>query len=338
MKIKMYLLLVMLSTLASAQIKGNAPTISRQNVMSSTYLANPQSYGNAITNFRQQPLVPNANITIDVKALNNVVADAYTAVFNMVQIGETSEQTNNLMTERVNKVKIELMAHGINDNDIVIDVISFVPAYETVVENKLFSKKYNEVPVGFELQQNIHVKFTKVNQFEKILSACANNEIYNLVKVDYFINDIKAVYTTLRMEILKALQEKQQFYKDMGFDLSLYKPMIADTKYCYFPKEFYKNYQAFNCISLEAIKKSKGVLTAKEQTAYYYEPLSFKEYDVVLNPAIVEPVIQVGMEIKLQYIEKQKSEQPKEKEVIKNRFFMVSDEGNINITELKLEQ
>ncbi|WP_044400021.1 SIMPL domain-containing protein [Lacinutrix sp. Hel_I_90] len=336
MKLKFYVLLVLLSTFASAQIKGNAPAVYGQNVMSSADLGNAQVYG-ATTAFRQQQLVPNANITIDVKALNNVVADAYTAVFNLVQIGETSQDTNTLMNERVNKVKTELITHGINSNDIVIDVISFVPVYETVVEKKLFSKKYNEVPVGFELQQNIHVKFSKVNQFEKILSACANNEIYNLVKVDYFIEDIKAVYTNLRAEILKVLKEKQQFYKDLGFDLTDYKPIIADTKYCYFPKEFYKHYEAFACTSLEAIKKNQGVLSAEKQISYYYDPLSFKAYDVVLNAAIVEPVIQVGMEIKLQYAERPKEEAPKEKEVIKNKFFMVSDEGTINVKELKLE-
>lgn len=336
MKLKLYVLLVLLSTFASAQIKGNAPVVYGQKVMSSADLGNAQVYG-ATTTFRQQQLVPNANITIDVKALNNVVADAYTAVFNLVQIGETSQDTNNLMNERVNKVKTELITHGINSNDIVIDVISFVPVYETVVEKKLFSKKYNEVPVGFELQQNIHVKFSKVNQFEKILSACANNEIYNLVKVDYFIEDIKTVYTNLRAEILKVLKEKQQFYKDLGFDLTGYKPIIADTKYCYFPKEFYKHYEAFACTSLEAIKKNQGVLTAEKQISYYYDPLSFKAYDVVLNAAIVEPVIQVGMEIKLQYAERPKEEAPKEKEVIKNKFFMVSDEGTINVKELKLE-
>lgn len=339
MKFKIYFLLLLASTFASAQIKGNAAHISRQNVMSSESLGNANIYGNNITNFRQQQLRPNAHITIDVKALNNVVADSYTAVFNMVQIGETSEDTNKLMNERVNKVKTALTAHGINYNDIVIDVISFVPVYETIVEKKLFSKKYNEVPVGFELQQNIHVKFTKVNQFEKILSACANNEIYNLVKVDYFIKNIKAVYTNLRAEILKVLKEKQQFYKDLGFDLTNYKPTVADMKYCYFPKEFYKHYQAFNSISLEAIKKPKGIVKVKKQTSYYYEPLSFKEYDTVINASIVEPVIQVGMEIKLQYVEKPKEEEQEivEKEVIKNRFFMVSDEGNITVKELKLD-
>jgi uncharacterized protein YggE len=341
MKFKISLLaLFLINTFSYSQIKGNATTISRQNIMSEKALGNANIYGNQVSSFRQHNLVPNPTITIEVKALNNVVADSYTAVFNMVQIGETSEETNRLMNERVTKVKTALLANGILETDFIIDVISFVPVYETVVERKLFSKKYNEVPKGFELQQNIHIKFTKVNQFEKILSACANNEIYNLVKVDYFIEDIQAVYTKLRQEILKTLKEKQQFYSDLGFNLKTYNPIIADTKYCYFPKEFYKNYQAFNSISLEAIKKPRGIVSVKKQTSYYYDPISFKDYDIVINASIVEPVIQIGMEIKLQYSPKPiepKAPEPIEKEVIKNKYFVISNDGAINIKELKLE-
>jgi len=241
------------------------------------------------------------------------------------------------MNDRMNKVKSTLLSKGIPAKDFVIDVISFVPVYETVVERKLFSKKYNEVPKGFELQQNLHIKFNKVEQFESILSACANNEIYNLVKVDYFINDIQAVYKRLRVEILKILKDKQQFHSDLGFDLKDYKPLIADMEYCHFPKEFYKNYQAYNSISLEAIKKNKGVITAKKQTSYYYDPISFKDYDMVINPSIVEPVVQIGMEIKLQYHPKPKEQKPIEKEVVKNKYFVISNDGAINVKELKLE-
>ncbi|WP_452225144.1 SIMPL domain-containing protein [Lacinutrix chionoecetis] len=337
MKHTIYFTLLLFVSLATAQIRGNATTISRQNVIQAESLGNANIYSNNLNTFRHQNLVPNAMLTIDVKALNNVIADSYTAVFNLVQVGETAEETNKLMNDRVAKVISELSAKGILSKDIIIDVISFVPVYETVVEKKLFSKTYTEVPKGFELQQNLHIKFTKVNQFEKILSACANNEIYNLVKVDYFIENIEAVYTKLRSEILKVLKEKKQFYTDMGFDLATYKPTIADIKYCHFPREFYKSYQAFNSISLEAIKKNKGIVTAKKQTSYYYDPLSFKEYDIVINPSIVEPVIQIGMEIKLQYREKPKEEKPAEKEVIKNKYFVLSNDGDIKVKELKLE-
>jgi hypothetical protein len=328
------MLILFISASAYTQIKGNAISISRQNIATKD-LGNGYSYGQASPSFRLQNLVPNPTITLDVKALSNIIATSYTAVFNMTQIGATSEETDKLMKERVTKVKSDLLSKGILIQDIVIDVISFVPVYETIVEKKLFSKKYIEIPMGFELQQNIHIKFTQVNQFETILTSCANNEIYNLVKVDYFINNLQDVYKKLRIEILKELKEKQAFYKNLGFDLTQYEPVIADNKYCYFPRDFYKNYQAFNSISMEALKKNRGVFKAKKQTSYYYDPISFRDYDVVINPSIVEPVIQIGMEIKLQYTPKPLDQKPTEKEVIKNKYFLVSPDGSIDIKEIK---
>ena len=335
MKKLIFTSLIILYTISNfAQIKGNALSISRQNIASKD-LGNGYVYGNNTNQFQQQNLIPNPTITVDVKALSNIVASSYTAVFNVTQIGKTSEETNNLMKERTQKLRNDLATKGIVTNNFVIDVISFVPVYETIVEKKLFSKKYVEVPKGFELQQNIHIKFTKVIQFEEILAACANNEIYNLVKVDYFIDNLQEVYKKLRVEILKELKEKQGFYNNLGFDLTEYTPTIADNKYCYFPRDFYKNYQAFNCISMEALKKNRGIYQVKKQTSYYYDPISFRDYDVVINPSIVEPVVQIGMEIKLQYTPKPKEEKPTEKEVIKNKYYIISPDGSIDIKEIK---
>ena len=120
MKNTFYLVLLLCFSLASAQIKGNATTISRQNVIQAEDLGNANIYGNNINAFRHQNLIPNPTITIDVKALNSIVADSYTAVFNLVQIGETAEDTNKLMNERVNDVKSALTAQGIFSKDIII--------------------------------------------------------------------------------------------------------------------------------------------------------------------------------------------------------------------------
>jgi len=321
-----------------AQHKGNykqQETISRQNITSAKYLGNAGVY-NPNNRLGFKNLRPNAAITIDVKALCNVKATSYTAVFNISQIGATAEETHQLMKTRIDNVKKELLLAGISKDNLVIDVISFVPVYEIEVVKKIFSKKYNEIPKGFQLQQNIHIQFTKTNQFEKILATCAKNEIYNLVKVDYFIKDIHLVYKKLQDALLKQVAEKKAYYKVLGFDLSTYNVMMADDKYCYFPKNFYKNYQAFNSVSFDAIKKEKGVTTAKKLTSYYYQPLTYENYDVVINPSILEPVVQVGMDLKLQYNLKPKEQKPIVKTEIKtvHKYYVIAPDGSIDIKEL----
>jgi len=327
--------LFMLPIICFTQHKGNASheKISRQNIASG--LGNAVLYGKPPKQ-HQTNLYTSNNITIDLKALCNVKANSYTAIFNLAQIGTTAEETHSLMKERIDHMKTSLASQGILAKDITIDVISFIPRYEVAVEKKLFSKKYNEVPKGFELQQNIHIRFTETHQFEKILAACAKNEIYNLVKVDYFIKDIHLIYKKLQAALLKLVAEKKTFYTTLGFDFKTFNTQVADNKYCYFPKDFYHSYQAFNSISFEAIKKSKGITKAQKLTSYYYQPLTYENYDIVMNPSILEPVVQVGMDLKLLYNPKPK-EQPKltPQPKTNHKYYVVSPNGNIDIKELK---
>ncbi len=331
------LLLIFSCCYLTAQHKGNynqiTRDISRQNILTS---GNAQIYNPVIQQQIYKVLNPSNVLTIDVKALQNVSATTYTAIFNVSQIGPTAEKTNQLLKERIDSIKYRLNSKGVNQKDIVIDVISFVPVYEVEVTKKLFSKTYTEVPKGFELQQNIHIQFTKTNQFEAILEACAKSEVYNLVKVDYFIEDIQTVYKNLQDQLLKLIESKKAYYKALGFDLTQYNIAIADDKYCYFPKDFYQSYQAYNSVSFDALKKGKAISTAKKQTSYYYQPLTYESYDVVVNPSILEPVVQIGMNIKLLFTPKpkEKKEQPISKTEIDHKYYVISPNGTIDVKEL----
>ncbi|MCK8482165.1 SIMPL domain-containing protein [Psychroserpens algicola] len=317
-----------------AQHKGNYDQISRQNILLS---GNATIYNPTVQQNINKGLTPSTHVFIDVKALQNVQATTYTAIFNVSQIGPTADSTALLINQRIQNIKSQLKPLGITDDDIAVDVISFVPNYEIEVQKKLFSKTYTEVPNGFELQQNLHIQFTKTSQFESILTACAKSEIYNLVKVDYYIEHIAEVYKNLQTKLLKLIEEKKAYYKVLGFDLANYNVAIADDQYCYFPKDFYQSYQAFNSVSFEAIKKNRGITTAKKQTSYYYQPLSYENYDVVVNPSILEPVVQIGMNIRLQYSPKPKEVKPEPvvKTEIKHKYYVVSPNGTIDIKALQ---
>ncbi|MFP4847110.1 SIMPL domain-containing protein [Winogradskyella sp. PE311] len=330
-------LAMLLFSSIQGQHKGNynqiTQDISRQNILTS---GNANIYNPAIQQQIHKTLHPTNVLTIDVKALQNTSATTYTAVFNLSQIGPTAEATNALMKARIDSIKMRLDTKGITQKNIAIDVISFVPKYEIEVTKKLFSKTYTEVPKGFELQQNIHIQFTKTSQFELILEACAKSEVYNLVKVDYFIEDIQNVYKNLQDQLLKLIENKKVYYQALGFEMSDYNVAIADDKYCYFPKDFYQSYQAYNSVSFESFNKDKGVTQAQKQTSYYYQPLTYERYDIVINPSILEPVVQIGMNIKLVFTPKpkEKEQAPITKTEIDHKYYVISPNGTIDVKEL----
>jgi hypothetical protein len=288
---------------------------------------------------QHQASLPAARAHLDLKlrSLYNIEATDYTAVFNINQVGPSSEKTLELMENRIEKVKSILLAKGLKEEDFTIDMISFVPKYEIEVTKKLFSKTYTEVPVGFALQQNLLINYQDDSLFPAILSACASAEIYNLVKVDYYIDNIQEKYQALEQELLKKVEEKRAYYEKLGFTMADYTVTMGEQRYYHTPKNFYKSYQAANTVSMESMEKNQGVQRVEKPISYYYEPIGYQGYDIVLNPAIRKPVIQLGIDLVLLYVKKpeqQKQPEPITKTVVKQKYFIISQEGVADIIEL----
>jgi len=57
-------------------------------------------------------LQPSNILNLNLRSLYNIEATDYTAVFNINQLGETAEETQQLMKDRINAVKTNLKAQG----------------------------------------------------------------------------------------------------------------------------------------------------------------------------------------------------------------------------------
>lgn len=247
---------------------------------------------------------PNSNdFELSVKGLANVKADTYVAIFSVTQVGKTAKEVNELINERINS--------GINSIksligvETYVDMISFVPMYEYETEKKIFSKKtYNEVPAGFELKKNIHIKYSNPNALNTIITAFSKAEIYDLVKVDYFSNKIDATKKALMQKAKSILKEKLQNYESIvSYEFDSLKKQIVDGYKVVLPVEMYKSYKAYNSSSLN-LKKSANVNQTSKSKTLYYQAIVDKAFDFVINPTVLEPVIQIMYQVKLKVKEK----------------------------------
>ncbi|HTO16819.1 MAG TPA: SIMPL domain-containing protein [Edaphocola sp.] len=265
-----------------------------------------QASGNI--NYQSQIRFPDQNISINtpsttdifisVKGLANIQADAYVAIFSVTQVGKTTEEVNELIDKRLSQAESQIKLK--KGTETFIDMISFVPVYEYEVEKKLFSRKnYNEIPKGFELKKNIHIKYSDPNQLNDFISILSNQEIYDLVRVDYSSSTIEKIKKDLTNKSKIVLQEKIKNYETiLGTSFATNEKRINDDFKMMLPVEMYKSYESYNSSSLN-LKKSANVNTANKTTTLYYQPIIDKEFDFVINPTILEPVIQVMYEIKL---------------------------------------
>jgi predicted secreted protein len=268
--------------------------------------------------------VVNENI-ISVKGLANVKAEQYVAIFSITQIGESAEEVNELMDKLINTSLAQIKLNKAVET--YIDMISFVPVYQYNVEKKIFSKKtYTEVPAGFELKKNLHIKFTNPSQLNDFISILSKNEIYDLVRVDYFASNIESIRKELMNKAKLALQEKvKNFETILGESFTTATKNISDGFRTTLPTEMYKSYEAYNSSSL-ALNKMANATQINKATTSYYQPILDKEFDFVINPVIQEPVIQVMYEIKLT-INREKEKKTETKEI--NNYILVTPNGEV---------
>jgi len=241
---------------------------------------------------------PSSSSTISVKGLANIKADSYVAIFSVIQVGKTTKEVNELINSRINQALAKIKTRP--NVKTFIDMISFVPTYDYNVEKKLFSKKtYIEIPSGFELKKNIHIQYKDTALLNEIISIFSNVEIYDLVRVDYFSSKIEEIKKELRNKSKDILQDKLQNYKSiLTKNLDSLNQNIVDGYKVVLPIEMYKSYQLYSNSSLN-LKKSANANNTNKSTTSYYQPVLDKEFDFVMNPIVLEPVIQVMYEIKL---------------------------------------
>ncbi len=272
------------------------------------------------------PIQNNNEFTIIVNGLMNLVADDYTAIFNIVQVGETIEATDQMMANRISVFKHRLALSGFDTNEVRIDMISFVPRFDIQTETKLFSKTYNEVPAGYEMQKNISVHFKKSAMMDGIMTAATYAEIYDIVKVDYFVSNLQQQLDSLRLKCLQEVKAKVKSYEKLGFKFDTLRKIMSDNFSTIYPQTRYFNYQAFSRPSLNAAKKKNSSLPlvneAPKTTSKFYSQLSYDLYDLVINPVVTEPVVQLSYSVSVKYFFKEDEDKPKDK------FYIITPTGD----------
>lgn len=284
------------------------------------------------------PAPVNDDLMITVKGMANIKPDAYVAIFSVSQTGKTTEEVNRIVDERIKSA-----LKNIKDDasiETYVDMISFVPVYNYEVEKKIFSKKtYNEIPAGFEIKKNIHVKYTDPNVFNTIMSDFSEAEIYDLVRVDYFSEEVGAMKKQLAAKAKTIFEEKLADYESIiAVDLEGADRIVSDGYRVVLPLEMYKSYQAYSSSSLN-LKKAANVNQAAKSSTLYYQPVVDKEFDFVMNPTVLEPVIQVMYELNVRVdVEREKEKVEKQEPRVVNKtekkYILVTPTGDVKPLDL----
>ncbi len=289
-----------------------------------------QTTGNAYYNPSQSQYTQKDNeIVLKVNALMNVKADNFLIVFNLTQVGETAAKTDELINTRMNNFINACKQLGIADKDIYIDMIYLVPTFEFEVQKKLFSKSYNEIPTGFEMQKNIHISFNDINKIDELVTIAAKNEIYDLVKVDFFVKNTESIYDSLRNKSVENLNKKITSLKKLNLNLSDKYEIVKEYSYSICPETQYPDYDAFVSQSIEALKKESGVTTIRKPETVAYDQIPYNKFDIIINPYILEPVVQFVYSLQVTYT----LDKPDVKS--NNKYMLITPTGELKNLDIK---
>lgn len=235
---------------------------------------------------------------ISIKGMANIKPDALVAIYAVQQTGKTVQETNELMDNRVKEVEAGLKKFS--DVKVYTDMITMVPLYELQAEKKLFSKKtYNEVPAGFELKKNIHIQFKRGDQINEIMKVLSEFEIYDLVRVDYTINNIDSIKKEMITKARGLMLERIKNYEALiGDAFSNKEKNVSDGFKIYLPTEMYRKYTLYQNTSLSKNLNPDRINATYKASTNFYMPVANKDFDFVINPTLLEPAVQVLYEIK----------------------------------------
>lgn len=237
---------------------------------------------------------------LEASVLMNVRADEYIAVFAISQQAETVAACNQKMDALIKEFRDALKPLGIGDNDFFVDFVTQTKVYKYRVEENIAKQEL----AGLELKKNISIHYKDKRVLDKLVIAASGLKIFDLVKVDYIVNDTEAIRDRLMSEAATVIKRKAGRYeKLLGIKLRSPPQVYAEKPSIYYPSEMYDSYAAYESEQMDReIYRSKYLIQdLPKSRTFYFNPLTEDGFDHVVNPVVLEPVVQFTLYLKLKY-------------------------------------
>jgi uncharacterized protein YggE len=253
----------------------------------------------------KEEMPPSATSTfVEANVLMNVRADEYVVVFSILQGGETVAQCGQKMDATVKQFSDELKTLGIAEDARFVDFIAQNKIYGFEVTGEIAREKL----VGFELKKNISIHYKDALLLDKIVLAASHSQVFDLIKVDYIVADLDRIQDRLMEEATRIIKRKTSRYEKL-LEIKLQPPaqVFAEKSAVHYPTDMYDSYTAFETehVNIPANRDRLTTQTVRKGRTFYFNGLDADGFDAVINPVMIEPVVQFTLYLKVKYEVKQ---------------------------------
>ncbi|MDR3690456.1 MAG: hypothetical protein P4L46_13845 [Fimbriimonas sp.] len=248
-----------------------------------------------------QEIPPTLNsVFLDASVLMNIHADAYVALFGISEEGVTLADARAKVHEKLAKFKKDLMSFGESPKNVFVDFVAQNRIYGFHVDGTVATEQVT----GFELKENVSIKCGSQSEVDSLIALAAKDGVFDLIKVDYVLTNLDAVRSKL-VEVASQVihQKKKDYQKLLGVAFRSSPQLYVDRFNAFFPTEMYASYQAAEGDNVNPGYELRNYVVhgARKMRTFYYNPLTGKGFDKVVNPIVTDPVVQCTLYIKLRF-------------------------------------
>jgi uncharacterized protein YggE len=245
-------------------------------------------------------LPDNSGMIIPAHVQINVRADEYVAVFGLSQEGRTIQDCNQKLNAQIENFNAELKNIGAK---VAVDVDHTTQT--RTYDYQLASNVATESATGFMVKRTVSIHYREKDLIAKLTAVAAKSGVYDLIKVDYLVNDAAAVRNKLLEEAVRIIKEKTGRYDNLLGLKFRSQFQIAQEKYdTIFPTEAYDSYTAFESggVSESVTNDQYRVKEARKSETFFFNAQNPGDFDYIINPVVTEPVAQFSIYLQLKYL------------------------------------
>ncbi len=274
---------------------------------------------------------------ISAKVIYNAVPDGYHISFTKSYIASSNEEVERRLESNMNLLGKDLKKDGVEKNEILIDVITLDPLFDTAI-----SDSGSVHPSGYKLTQNITIHAESIDELRPIVNTCLKHDVFDITNVKAYIKDTDELYDSLKTKCIEVINHKKSLCQDLGVSLSGGNTSFGSYKQVIYPSERYlKSYVQSSQLYKHHISQNSDINFHRELDVDNYYNLDLKSADFIFNSHITLPVIQVYYQIDFTYTKKNldaitKAKEERVAEKNKERvYFIINDNGELEKLELK---
>ncbi len=247
-----------------------------------------------------QLALTDSTFLIQAKVLLQTPADEYLVTFSISEEGNSPQECNAAINRRVSAFTSSLDQLGVGEGDVFIDLIAQSKVYDYRVEQNLAT----EYLKGFKIQKNVIARCRRHGQIARMLDLAAEQQIYDLVAVEYISTDEEGIYNRLFEAAAEVIGRKRKAWLGLsGAEAKARARPYREHFYSVPPEGRYRSYEAKDSgeVYNSSWERQYMIKKAPKERTFYYDPPDLSGFDKVLNPVPVEVGLAYVLELQVEY-------------------------------------